>query len=107
MRATLLVLSIACGAVTRNIVFERSPGGAVRLDQDGDGFAGAWVCPEGVSGCDADARNKQPIANLDCNDGNASIHPGAPDTPGDGIDSNCDGADGVVPKTVPDRLLGN
>ncbi|MGB6056958.1 MAG: PKD domain-containing protein, partial [Microthrixaceae bacterium] len=32
----------------------------------------------------------------DCNDGDASINPGAPDAAGDGIDSNCDGIDGTV-----------
>ena len=30
---------------------------------------------------------------LDCNDANASIHPGAVDKPGDKIDQNCDGKD--------------
>jgi len=31
----------------------------------------------------------------DCNDENASIHPGATDTYGDTVDQNCDGTDGV------------
>lgn len=32
----------------------------------------------------------------DCNDGDPTIHPGAPDSVGDGVDQNCDGVDGIA-----------
>jgi hypothetical protein len=32
----------------------------------------------------------------DCNNQNADINPGEPDTEGDGIDQNCDGSDGIA-----------
>ncbi|MCB9744285.1 MAG: putative metal-binding motif-containing protein [Alphaproteobacteria bacterium] len=41
------------------------------VDRDGDGF--------GVS--------------EDCDDQDAAVHPDAEETPGDGVDSNCDGDD--------------
>lgn len=38
----------------------------------------------------------------DCNDSDKDIHPNAPDTKGDGIDQNCDGADGNAWEEQPD-----
>jgi hypothetical protein len=47
------------------------PGGGGGIDFDGDGF----------------------ISDKDCNDKNAKVYPGAPETPDDKIDSNCNGND--------------
>lgn len=57
-------------------------------DSDGDGAGLAEIV--GPLGCNADGLS---ATAGDCNDGNGSIYPGAPDTPGDGIDQDCDGAD--------------
>ena len=48
-------------------------------DQDADGFSTA-----GEPG------------RVDCDDMVASIHPGADDPGGDGVDQNCDGVDGIA-----------
>ena len=48
------------------------PDTGIYVDDDGDGYS---------------------EADGDCDDSNAEIHPDATETPGDGIDSNCDGND--------------
>jgi hypothetical protein len=52
---------------------------AANHDLDGDGYIGAQ------------------FGGPDCNDNDASIHPGAVDIPHDGIDQNCDGHDASYP----------
>ena len=37
------------------------------------------------------------VAPLDCDDADPTVHPGAADTPGDGIDQDCSGADTPAP----------
>ncbi|MCK6507919.1 lamin tail domain-containing protein, partial [Myxococcota bacterium] len=57
-------------------------GGDSDFDADGDGYDSEdVVAPDGTVGDD-------------CDDGDDTIHPGAYDAEGDGIDSDCDGEDG-------------
>ena len=57
------------------------------LDTDGDGT------PDCIEGdIDGDGFN----AAVDCDDGDTSVYPGAPETPDDGIDQDCNGFDTVT-----------
>lgn len=58
---------------------------SAKVDEDKDGYF-------------ADPGNCY-IEEPDCNDGDKTIHPGADDTAGDGIDQNCDGQDGIATST--------
>lgn len=62
-------------------------------DGDGDGYG----CPAvAVTACAQPAGHT--ADNTDCNDADSSVHPGAVDTPGDGIDQDCDGVDASSPE---------
>jgi len=50
----------------------------------------------GLSACATDADGDRYSPPDDCNDDDASVYPGADELPGDGIDSNCDGADNPI-----------
>ena len=65
-------------------------------DADNDGYGNATDTI--TLNCTANTTCTQPPTgyvtnNTDCNDSNASIHPGATEICGDGIDQNCDGND--------------
>ena len=74
-------------------------------DVDGDGLPSALDCapsdPEHWSDCllcvDADGDGLGPGCDLglDCDDADATVHPGAIDPAGDGLDADCSGLDGI------------
>ena len=63
--------------------------GADGLDTDGDGFGGN--CDAVVTDGDVSVWN----LTCDCDESDPDVNPGADDPFGDGVDTDCDGADGV------------
>lgn len=64
-------------------------------DSDGDTFGNSAV---------SISSSTQPVGyvldNTDCNDGNADVHPGATEIPGDGLDNDCLNGDEPLPESV-------
>ena len=70
------------------------PGGATRVDRDGDGDPGPWTCEYSGPGCAAELDKHPAPPDVDCDDNDQTRYHGAADKDGDGIDQNCDGVDG-------------
>ncbi len=61
----------------------------------GAGENGGAGAHDPLADLDGDGHDALEDGGDDCDDTDATIHPGADDTVGDGIDQNCDGIDGV------------
>lgn len=90
-------------------------------DVDANDDAAAWCLGTAVYGagdhgtpgevndaCAPDEDGDGSTSAFDCDDGDATVYPGADDPPGDGIDQDCDGADAVAPTlTIADLVRGD
>ena len=62
------------------------------VDADGDGWRGIDTVASADADC-GDAGEAAASAGADCDDGDASVHGGGTELVGDGLDSDCDGAE--------------
>ncbi|NBS41195.1 hypothetical protein EBS80_00865 [bacterium] len=77
MRYLFLVLFAACGDLSVKVADQEGP------DADGDGFSN---CEQEMLGNDVVRCD-----DLDCDDTNPTVYPGAPQSCDGGLDHNCDG----------------
>lgn len=75
-----------------------APGILVHRDRDGDGFGDEVTRTLVWGGIPAG----YVAAGGDCDDDRASVHPGAAEVPGDGVDQDCDGRDGARASGIPE-----
>ncbi len=94
------ILLAACYGPPGYYMRQQQPDQPVRMDYDGDGTPGPWSCPNHDAACEAKLRTMPVPMQVDCDDRDPRRYPGADDPPGDGIDQNCDGVDGVAAPAV-------
>lgn len=90
-----------CSGLSGAKAVAKSLGSAVMLLGLGACIGGPERRPESVIEADygvpdtgyLDADQDGHRSQLDCDDDNDAVYPGAPETVGDGVDSNCDGSD--------------
>jgi hypothetical protein len=93
--ASAILLAACYGASGRYREPKASmPDGLMRADRDHDGAAGPYECQPHAGDCASRLAAAPAADNLDCDDANASVFPGAADVDGDNVDGNCDGVDG-------------
>lgn len=85
LRRVLSVATLGAAAVTLMACYGGPSTYDDCIDLDGDGWFPA---------CYDEPCDPREDPYCDCNDGSATIHPGAPDPLGDGLDQDCSGDDG-------------
>jgi hypothetical protein len=91
VRASSIVVVVFVGAFAScdrdGCAARQDPACAVGADLDGDG----------VGRLNPDFRCECAPDEIDCNDADDGVFPGADDVVGDGVDQDCDGVDGIAP----------